>query len=331
MPHDRPRRGEIQLADLIRALDALAPVDDAQRDAIAASLGFGLDATYREPERPTPAAFDRSRRPLPAQGTQQRHLPAPVRAPPPPPTRVSLPDTVLGATIERGPKSPPEAATLAFLDEDGRAMPPPVAALPREELFPPTAARATLAAMLRIRREGDAPDASALIRKVIRGLPPRRLPRLPAATLAHGCQLLLDYGEDMTPWFDDLDGLGRRLADVVGESALAVFAFDDDPRSATTWIDDDRRQWTAERGRPVLVATGFSIRGHKPPREAGMGWNAFVAACRAAGCPLVLLTPWPRTCWPDWLGRYPSIVHWNPATTAAMVRRLFGIGHETGE
>ncbi|MCB1907891.1 MAG: hypothetical protein KDH15_11000 [Rhodocyclaceae bacterium] len=332
MSHHRPKRGEIQLADLIRALQLLAPADAAQREAIAGCLGFGLTAPDLEPVRPTPAAFARDRVEA-RKATAERPTTRPeFRPPEPPPTRTPLPPDVLRTSIDPAGKSIPQTGTLDFLAEEGEPLPRSAAATPvRSELFPALTARATLSAMLRTRREGDAPDTAALIRQLIRGLPTRRLPRLPAGTLAHGCQLLLDYGEAMAPWFEDLDGLASRLSDVLGKSALTVFDFDADPGRAATWVDDDRRSWAPEQGRPVLVATGFSIRGHKIPRQLRQPWRDFVATCRAAGCPLILLTPWQRRSCPDWLGRYPSLVHWNPATTAAIVRRLFGVGHETGQ
>jgi len=326
------RRGEIHLAELIRALHVLAPSGDEQRQAIAASLGFGLEKAQLQPAKPTPAAFDRHGEKLTKRGRPRGQSAATFQAPPPPPVPVALPSVILEARLKRLDTAPPaEDADLDFLQEDVEFnvhvadAPPPR----RADIFPAVSARASLTALLRTRRHGDELDVAALIREVVAGRPPRRLPCRPAATLARGCQLLLDYGETMAPWWDDLEALVRQVADVAGESTVDVFDFDSDPREAAIWIRDDRTPWQPEQGRPTLVATDFSVRAGRAPHGIERRWQTLIARCKATGSPLILLTPWPRRHWPSWLGEYPALVHWNPRTTAAMIHRLFGFGHGT--
>ena len=59
-------------------------------------------------------------------------------------------------------------------------------------------------------------------------------------------------------------------------------------------------------------------------------WAGLIHAAREAGCPLVILSPWPEHCWPAHIGDYPELMHWSPQTSAAMIRSQIGEGHCVG-
>jgi hypothetical protein len=68
-----------------------------------------------------------------------------------------------------------------------------------------TAALATL-------RQGDRLDVDQLVRRVVEGRLPPRLPRLHGGDARRGCQLLLDFSDSMLPWWEDLRELAAQLA-----------------------------------------------------------------------------------------------------------------------
>jgi hypothetical protein len=104
-----------------------------------------------------------------------------------------------------------------------------------------TAALATL-------RQGDRLDIDQLVRRVVAGRLPPRLPRQHSATLARGCQLLLDFSDSMLPWWEDLRDLARQLVGVLGEDRVAVFDFDSTPEQAGRWLPARTQNKTGSPG-----------------------------------------------------------------------------------
>lgn len=327
---DRPqpgRKGEIHLGELIGALAGLPWKDHAQAQAIAGCLGFGLAAhDLGRFERPTPAVFDRNRPPpLPRRGGDLVAKPPAGFATRPPP-QPDLPAQVLTSQLQPVTPPPPSSTTAAPAWVHGayqRLDPTPGTSPPRQTLFPGRTARGVFTAALATQRLGREVDVQALVGSVVRGQLPRRLPRLPAATLSRGCQVLLDFSESMLPWWDDLRELAAQLAAALGEERVAAFDFESAPAAASQWRAgrEQATPWQPEAGRPILVATDFGIRGRSHGQGASVHWQDFVRLCAAKGCPLLILVPWSPTYWPDWLGTYPELLHWHPRTSAAMLRR----------
>lgn len=326
----RARKGEIHLADLIVALDQLPWESEAHTRAIAGCLGFGLGAPNLQPSKPATAIYDRGQRARKAPAVTAAPPRPALRAPPAPPIPIALPSKILQSTLtDLAPAPTPEESDPPWLASGYEVLraedrlPPP-----RQTLLPANRARGVLSAALAVLREGDELDVGQLIDRVVVGRLPSRLPRRPDATLSLGCQLLLDFGDTMTPWWEDLHALSSQVAAVVGEAAVSTFDFEAIPAAASRWQGDEKRgAWQPLPGTPVLVASDLGIRGRAAPRQVALAWQAFVARCEAAGSPLVILIPWPREYWPEGLGRHPDLVHWNPRTTAAMVRQEIGPGH----
>lgn len=328
------RRGEIQLGELIRAFGTLSPQNAEHAQAIAGCLGFGLAAADIDTAKPTPAIYDRSR--LSAQASADRISSPQRKLPPVPSTRpepVTLPERILSSTLRPLAAAPPAdsddepdwlAANYPRLDR------PPGVSPPRQTLFPERSARGIFTAALATQRLGSELDVDRLIRQVVQGRVPAQPPRLPSSTLVRGCQLLLDFSDSMLPWWEDLRQLATQLTAVLGEDRLATFDFASSPGQVSRWLagKDEEQPWRPEPGRPLLLATDFGIQGRPAGKRVDASWPSFIDRCAAAGCPLIVLIPWSPEYWPTGLGPYPALVHWHPNTSAAMLRRQIGAGHE---
>ena len=329
-------RGEIHLGELIRALAELPWRDASQARAIATSLGFGLAAPdLSHADRPTSSIYDRNQ---PSRVAKK----APTAAKPP--TGLSLP-TASAPVIEMPAQVlqsqlhalPPQSrgdsvTTPEWISGDYQSLDATPGTSPqRHPLFPNRTARGVFAAALSTLRPGRAIDIRTLLRWVVEGRIPTRLPRLPVATLSRGCQLLLDFSDSMLPWWEDLRELATQVAAVLGEERVAVLDFDAVPALARQWQrgDENESPWLPEAGRPILVATDLRIAGRQTDRRAGPEWRKFAADCAAHGCPLLILIPWSPSYWPTDLGPYPQLLHWHPRTSAAMLYRQVGCGQHS--
>lgn len=329
------RRGEIHLGELISALVELGCDDAAQAETIAACLGFGLRAAdLAATGAATPAIYDHSRAlPQPAATRGETPRRPGWALPPSSLAAETLPDRILPSQLAGVDALPSTDSPLApaWLATGYRCLDPDASSPPRQSLFSARAARGVLTAALASGRAGDELDLDELVRCVVNGRIPQSLPRLPFMTLDRGCQLLLDYGDSMVPWWEDLRQLACQVSEVLGAERTAIFDFASSPASASRWRADREalEAWQPEPGRPILVATDFGIRG-EPVRDLdGAGWHAFVDRCAARDCALLVLVPWSRIYWPKDLGLHPQLVHWHPATSAAMLRRQRGLGHRT--
>ena len=332
------RRGEIGLAELVAALRRLRcdQFGEAERRAIAEALGFGAaDPRAAQTLTPTPTVYDHSQ-------TQAQTRSTPIAPPPAPgwavprvaPTPEALPADMLACELVELVADPPDAGDDAqpptWLSAGYRRIDPQTRAAPlRHALLPARTARGVLTAALATQRTGDEIDHEELVRCLVaRRLPPR-LPRVLAPTLTHGCQLLLDFSDSMLPWWEDLRQLARQAIAALGAAGVTSFHFSGAPAAARRWSAEreDFASWRPQAGQPVLVATDFGIWGEPLHDGAGADWQDFVRRCAAADSPLLILVPWPPRYWPADLGLFPQLVHWNPATTAAMLRRQRGLAH----
>lgn len=322
------RRGEIGLGDLVLAFAALGEGDEATNGRISRCLGFtGIDPNPPEHLR---GAYDANRIP-------RRRKPEPqLRPPPSPPMFPPLPRSVdlPEETLESGfaPLPPlPEQDRPDWLDQppaEDAIAPTPV---PRLPLFPRGTAKGVLGAAVATRRPGAEPDIPRLIAALVRGHPLRDLPRKPAATLDQGVQLLLDVGEAMTPFLPDLDDLADALERLLGRERCEVFEFSADPARATAWSAGGKaRPWRPRPGRPVVLATDFGLgpAALAAARVPPAAWTAFEQRVREAGNPLIAFVPLPPERWPLRLARRLTLIHWDPRTSAAAVKRAVGPGHE---
>lgn len=320
-------RGEIHLGDLARALHRLDPSDPDQTQAIAACLGFGL----REPaQRHQPIeVFDpraQPTAPVPSPvPTPAPNRPPPQPMPPSPPAPPSLPSMRLPSRLEALDPLTLAEPDLDWLDDDERLQDPTQAATPapaiaREPLFPRPRDRHILSAALATPRRGRHLDLPRLLTLLTRREPLHELPCRTEATVANGCDLLLDYSPTMVPFWDDLGDLIDQVGAVIGPTRTRVYSFDTRPTAAIRWLPGRRREAWQPTGRPVLVASDLGIQGDLPAAP-DPAWDPLAERCAEAGLPLLVLVPWPKPQWPQALAGRPELIHWHPATSAGRVRR----------
>ena len=319
-------RAEVGLGDLLVALERLQVADPAVAARIARCLGMADlpgPALARRRGAWNPAHFRSDHPPPRPPPIPPRGLPelAPIEAPPP----------AAGAALETWLEALDPVPGLPAPEwlRPVTAEPPPRPP-PREPLLGKCTAAGVIAAAVATRRPGPDLDQYQLQELMVATRPLRSIPRLPTPTLQRGIHLLLDGGESMSAFLDDLGDLRARCEQVVGRTRCASYSFTSDPRAAVSWrIDGSEVSWRPEPGRPVLLATDLD-NGAKPAAEGWVSartWRRFVSCCRRAGAPVVAFVPLQHSRWPRELAACMTLIHWDPRTTAASVRRLVGPGH----
>ncbi len=328
------KRGEISLGDLFTAMANLPWQTDQHANLIKNMLGFDNKPIKHESlkSRVTSHAnldinAERSN-PLP---TIKRGTSSPQK----PPLPVMLPDAAPFGSLEYVGIKHPETDES---DED-EFLPPDTCFESYDDIIyephfhqtiiPQNSIRGILTAMLQVSRENRQIDIVSLIRSSCTGLPLKKIPYQQQGTLAHGCQLLLDYSDSMAPWLNDAQALQKQLQDILGEDKVEILRFNELPleaekRSTTNQATD----WKPMEGVPILVVTDFGLPENPGSYLLQLRWRQFVSRCKATGVPMVCLVPW----WIEpileqSLGNYPYLFHWLPDTTASEVKALIGTGH----
>ena len=323
----RPKRGEIHLGDLARALGTLDWRDDAEAQAIAACLGFGL-IPKAEP-KPQTEIYDRQRYPERAPARPQEPTPKRFSVPPAPQAPIGLPKQQLSsqlnplgrlASSRRQAKSWSHDKPVLYDVEEKEAA-------GRATLFPRNVSRHIVSSALATLRVGQQIDIEQLVGQVCRLKPIRDVPRLPEPTLELGCLLLLDYSPSMVPFWEDLNALIGQVMDVAGKGNVKVYSFAEQPGDAVRWTPaGERLSWCPDK-KPVLVASDFGVPLKTDRAELSPSWRTLIEACERDGSPLLVLIPWSQTHWPRDLGGYPELIHWSPDTTATQIVNAIGLGH----
>ena len=323
---DSTDRGEIHLGDLARALASLDWQDNDQAQAIARCLGFGL---REPPPARSTEIYDRLRYRPPSIPPSEPPARPRIFVPPAPEMPTALPDHTLDSQLqalkERAPSAP--GAPDWLKDDDANFESDEGSAVIRQSLFHERTHRHILAAALATRRVGLEIDAKSLIDRLCRREVVARLPYLCEPSLDKGCQLLLDYSATMVPFWEDLAGLVGQVQQVVSAQGTRAYSFDGQPTEAFQWTAEGEQVPWAPDGSPVLAATDFGIQGRLGKGSPSSAWTELIERCERSDSPLVILIPWPEQRWPLELGRYPKLVHWSPHTSAAMIRKMIGIGH----
>jgi hypothetical protein len=314
-------RLEINVADLLRAFDALKPRDDAQRRAIAALLGFDWQAAS---ESEVEVRRDRRRRPSPAPpAIQHVHRAEP---PPKPPANYPKRDSAAGIRI-----SPPRRAALPALDWFGAAGPSETLQVgtlqPAHDpppLFRPQWTRAILSASLAARVPIGPPDIARAVEAVARGEMLRVLPRQPILTLAGGVQALIDVGEAMQPFWHDRAVLRHDLMRIVGRG-IEILECAGTP--GQTRRDDDALEWAdyetrflPRLGASVLIVSDFGIgRAALVRRASPRSWARLARKLARSSHRVVGFVPYPPARFPAELARAMHLVSWDRTTTAGRI------------
>jgi hypothetical protein len=169
-------------------------------------------------------------------------------------------------------------------------------------------------------------DIPRLIQITVRRQYLKSLPVLSRFTARNGCQLLLDYHDALMPWWDDMQSLIQQFHQVLGEELCPVYEFENSPVSAFRWTENGEIPWQPIAGKPVIIASDLGV--IQPPRStprAGKAdWLELIKSCNQSRTPVIVLSPLhPQRC-PYELDRIVTLIHWHPATTASLIRRLIG-------
>lgn len=220
--------------------------------------------------------------------------------------------------VHREPRTPAAWATPS-LPLASRVVHP----APRRPLLAPRSAPAIVQAVVS-RQESDRDvDIERAVDRLAKGLPLRTLPRLPAATLRYGAQVLVDRGIGMQPFHRDQDDLAALVRNTVGQDATEVLYFEDSPLDGTGL--EARWTWCAYQPPPpgtrVLILTDLGLGGPPHARRGGRAaWERFFAVLARAQCTAVVFVPYPRRRWPDWAVGLVAMVPWDRRTTVGWVR-----------
>jgi hypothetical protein len=317
--------------DFIRALRSL----DADAKTIA-RLAALLGVAWQAAEIDTPVRVAAPPPPPPSLPTPEPpSRRAPVRSDVP----FDAPATVVPATL-----TPLSSATIAAVPAWLKQL-TPLQPAPRQErapepaaLLPPGQYRGILSTLLSTTGDQGPINLEQVVRAITRGQAIRVLPRRPTSTMARGIQLLVDGSAAMMPFTSDIARLEQDIGRLCGDAALDVVDFAQSPllgagrRTDAKWRRYGEDQKTsASSDRPLLPQPGTRIVcvtdlgiGRVPAMTPvpSQGWLDFARVVRQAGCPLVFLVPYRQSRWLPALRRALSIVHWDRATTAAVVARV---------
>lgn len=331
---DRPsRRGEINLGDLAKALSTLKGVSAAEQEMIANCLGFQLQTpvepiTPNKPFHPVQAAWNRPLLKEHFKSAAQKRLdytPKPAMPPAPePPPAVGGDVLSTDMTIEEAPQND---ATLQ--EENIRKANPLIltrtsSPAPRKTLFSNQTARGIISAAVMRQVPGQDLDIPQLIQATVRRQNLKKLPVLPRFTARNGCQLMLDFNEALMPWWDDMQSLILQFHQLLGEEPCPVYEFENVPSDAVRWTENGDILWQPVTGKPVIIASDLGViqPTRSVPRAGKAVWFEFVNTCRRRNIPVIVLSPLLPQRSPKGLDRMISLIHWNPATTATIIKRL---------
>ena len=171
---------------------------------------------------------------------------------------------------------------------------------------------ATLAATW---RPGRRLDMVTLVKRSARLQPPTAC-FLAELRTAPFVQLLVDRGEGMEPYADDLDFLAAQFVDVAGRDRVEQRTFVGTPRRG---LDPDVFTGeTAEWKRPaakslVLILTDLGMGGPTGSRDRAPAdeWRAVAATVASVQADLRVLTPFPPSRLPAGLAEIMRIVSWD--------------------
>ena len=333
------KRSEIHLGDLIEALSQLPWQNEQQAEKIARSLGFAPQdllieqhQTQKSRSAHQPQAASSSHT-----GKKISEADPPMSIPRQPSTPVFLPNATISGPLQRKADLPPPIVELArpsaddpFVHYDSHQYSP----APHHPLFPENTNRGIFTALLQTSRNSHRIDLARLLRLSARGMPPSHLPLDREGTLQYGCQLLLDFGETMAPWKNDLHSITVQIETVVGKQSVTTYRFKDEPnKAAHRTRPAEPKPWAPESRVPVLVATDFGLPLIQSEFRIQKLWKDFIRRCEQSSSPLIFVIPWE---WPleSWLGKalgpYPYLFPWSPNLSSSQIKGLVGKGHNTG-
>jgi hypothetical protein len=314
---------DIWLGDLLRCVDELGPLDEAQTASVARMLGFTWDMPRAQPggdpadpgepdDEPDDTIWD-----FEPQGGSDVVGPA-------------AQETALGESarrrlepvgrVEHAYSRPwQDADTLEdyIPDVHGRE-------LPHTPLWEPRWTRQLVAAAAATSAVGHAVDIPRAVDVVARARPLLDVPRVARRTLARGVQVLMDMGDGMAPYARDRAQLVREIAPVAGKDRTAILLFRGSPlRDVRVRGRRSRHEYRPpEHGTPVLALTDLAIGDPDRARRAEdrADWVQLARSLAQRGSQLIALVPYPPERWPSALADAMTVLQWDrPATVAGVL------------
>ena len=339
------RPADASMADEVRALGWLAPLDAPTRAQVLALLrGTSLAPSTSPDEARLAPCAGVAPRPMqldaPDDVAPIKPRPAPKSPPKQPPEQLPAP-SAQAATPTPPPSAPratlADATTVTPLPRQAaphvtvRAMPAGAAAdaatpLPAA-ILAASHARAVLSLLGATRGEVNAPDLPALITWLARGRPVTRVPRLQALTTRRGVQLLIDRGAAMAPLAADREQVRAGLVRLLGADRVDTLYFAGCPTRGVG--PGARRSWQPDwkapaRGMPVIVIGTLGLVGSVLDDDAASAaeWVGLAEQARAGGNPEIVLSPFGPERWPAELVRAFVWVPWSERLSAAQLNRI---------
>ena len=334
MTRQARNKADIGLSDLLIALADLPWQTESHKKAIFHALGF----TWRDSKPETIASsspkqiFDRNRYQHRPPLKPASKPPPGFSAPPPPEAPVKLPQQILNSQLKALDTVPEEVPDWLNQDNVLLANEKPQVKADRVNLFSDLTHRGILSAALCVQKQGKDVDIPRLIKQVTKGQIPKIVPTRSAVTLERGCQLLLDYSDSMVPFWDDLTALAEQVQNVLGKERVKIYEFAQDPAAGQCWDNPiTAKPWYPDGTRPILVASDLGINGGRLRWPINANWRSFINQCANQRIPLIVLVPWCAAYWPDIHSNHPILAHWNPHTTATMIKKLVSTGHKISQ
>jgi hypothetical protein len=293
-------RGCISYADAITAAERLGATTPAAIEQITRTLGLALE----QPRPALPELELTSRKPVvtPAAGMPVAQIAS------------SLGGTAKEARldyedIEAVPPTWLTAAARLPVEDAGAIATAP------EPLLASRHARAVFATLSRTRGRGSRVDLEALVRRAARLAPLTPLPLLPELATAPEIVLLLDVGDGMEPYADDIAFMADWLA-AIGGDRVTTRSFAGTPLLG---LDPDPFSHRIEPWRPpgagglaiAVTDLGVGAPGVSRDRGSGAEWRAFAAACRANDVQLRLLTVFSADQGPAGVDALARLIAWD--------------------
>lgn len=328
----------ISIGDLLRVVDSLGASDHATRRLIALMLGFewteedsdaeksgglveaNVAATARDrsvlSENPVESVQEQSgtgetiSRPLPDESEDSAWIE------PLPPKSIRVP-TWFG-----------EVQKMPVPENEKLNDPPPI-----DSLFRPDWTRALLYNALATFDNKGPLDIDRTVELLSRGEPITEYPRLPQLRLGAVVQVLVDTSKSMAPYRADQRGILKDIKRMITELMVKEVYFDSWPlrgkvlySSSGTSNEGGTRRRVYESpgaGNIVLALTDLGSDRLIPGVERATDdeWLTFADRLNKAGCPFVILTPYPQSQIPLALRRSIAVITWDRTTTTGIVRR----------
>jgi hypothetical protein len=321
---------DIAFADALRAAAALGPLDADARDQLLEMLGL-TRTTATTTAAPAaigvwqPSSTEVATRPASPAIAIEPRVQVPARQ-----DRVSpregekLRRTVV--TEIQGEQT--TAALPSWLLTRGDPLEPadarPTARPPTERLFSSLQERAMLtAALSTVGFDGDL-DIEGIVEILASGQPLTRVPRVAAATVRRGVQVLVDASAALDPYRSDIEQLLVSFDALLADNRLQMQSFFGCPGRGVFSSGDTLETWTPPPpGTLVAIVSDFGIGGPliDDEKAAPTEWLAFIGRVRRGGHPTIGFVPYEARRWPTAIARSLTLIHWSERTTVGEIRR----------